>query len=124
MKIIKSENDVYMYKTENGYEIQNQRPTNGTQSSLLASTETEAEPIYNEEILWNSKYCDVAQLSENWQDGQKDPLTGDEEESAREFINNKLSEWGIMEDNDNLSTYIAEAWDEWIATDEAASFKK
>lgn len=67
---------------------------------------------------------EIAQIDENWQDGTIQPLTGDEEESARDFINEKLQEWEIREGDENLNDYIFRAWDEWVASDEAGNFKK
>lgn len=65
----------------------------------------------------------IAQIREDWQEGVADPLTGDEEEAAFNYINKKLTEWQISEDDENVNDYITRAWDEWVATDEADGFR-
>ena len=57
----------------------------------------------------------IAQIGTDWQEGIPEPLVGEEEESARNYINKKLAEWEISQDNENLNDYIMRAWDEWTA---------
>ena len=64
----------------------------------------------------------IAQIGTDWQDGVPEPLYGEEEAAARNYINGKLLQWGIAADDDNLNDYIVRAWDEWITTDEASSY--
>lgn len=66
----------------------------------------------------------IAQIGEDWQEGVYEPLSGDEELSARTFINVRLVQWGITTDDNNLNDYIARAWDEWTSTPDAAKFLK
>lgn len=65
---------------------------------------------------------EFAQIGEDWQEGVIEPLTGDEEEAARSYINKKLIEWKISSGDEYLDQEIMRAWDEWNATDEAAEF--
>jgi hypothetical protein len=58
---------------------------------------------------------EIAQIGTDWQDGVQEPLTGEEEERARSYINNKLREWQIPEDDENINDYIMRAWDEWVS---------
>ena len=57
----------------------------------------------------------IAQIGTDWQEGVREPLTGQEEEAARNYINGKLAEWNISQDDENLNDYIMRAWDEWTA---------
>jgi hypothetical protein len=66
----------------------------------------------------------IAQIGTDWQEGVPEPLDGDEEEAARNYINKKLAEWKISEDSENLNDFIARAWDEWTATPEAVAFNQ
>ena len=66
--------------------------------------------------------ANIVQLPDDWQEGFAEPLTGDEEEAARTYIDNRLREWGITDDEEDPNIYIMRAWDEWIATDEAQAF--
>jgi hypothetical protein len=65
-----------------------------------------------------------AQINTDWQEGVAEPLTGEEEEAARNYINKKLVEWKITDDDENVNDYIVRAWEEWVATPEAVKFNQ
>ncbi len=69
----------------------------------------------------NNKF---AQIGTDWQEGVADPLTGEEEEAARNYINKKLVEWKIVDGDENVNDFISRAWDEWVATPEAVKFNQ
>jgi len=60
---------------------------------------------------------EIAQIGSDWQEGiSAEPLTGDEEKSAREYINSMLREWRISTEDEDLNSWIIRAWEQWVWT--------
>ena len=61
------------------------------------------------------KEMEFAQIGTDWQQEAANPLTGEEEESARDYINSKLIKWEIALGDENINDYIMRAWDEYLS---------